>query len=416
MRTQNDKQVLALSQAFAVFNDTARALRESYHELERRVAHLTGQLAQAHDARLRELASKERLAERMQALIEALPGGVVVLDEAGRLVEANAAARGMLGQDIAGRAWAEVAAEAFGGRGGDDRLLARDGREFSLSRQDLSDGGRVLLFADVTRDRQLQVRLDQLRRLSCLGEMCARLAHQLRTPLSAGVLYASHIAEGRLQASAAARLGARIMERLKHLQRLIDDMLAFSQGGHAGAERVKVGTLLEEVRRGFGADSGRAGRLDIADRSGEAEIAGRPDLIGSALSNLIENALAFSPPGSAVRLEAEHADGRVAFRVSDSGPGVAPELAERIFDPFFSTRAQGTGLGLAVVRSVAAAHGGCVELVRRHGTGAVFEMRLPEARSNEALPSGGRVGGKPAQEPLSRMERSYEHFLDAGAI
>lgn len=392
MQPQNDNQVLALSQAFAVFNDTARALGETYHELERRVAHLSEQLALAHDARLRELASKERLAEKLHALLQALPGGVVVLDGAGRVGEANAAAHTMLGRDIVGRAWAEVAAEAFGGRGGDGRLLLRDGREFALSRQDLSDGGRVLLFTDVTRNRQLQARLDHFRRLSSLGEMCARLAHQLRTPLSAGVLYASRIAEGRLEAPVAARLGARIVERLRHLQRLIDDMLAFSQGGNEGSERVKVGALLEEVRRNLGPDPERAGRLEIADRSGDAEIDGRPDLIGSALGNLIDNAISFSPPGLAVRLQARRQGGRVVFRISDSGPGVAGELAERIFDPFFTTRSQGTGLGLAVVRSVAAAHGGTVALVRGGGPGAVFEMDLPEARCDEALPSGGWEG------------------------
>lgn len=389
MRPQNDKQVLALSQAFAVFNDTARALGESYQELERRATHLSEQLALAHDARLRELASKERLAEKMQALIEALPGGVVVLDEAGRVGDANAAARAMLGENIVGRTWAQIAAGAFGGRGGDGPLQLRDGREFALSSQHLSGGGRVLLFTDVTRDRRLQVRLDHNRRLSALGEMCARLAHQLRTPLSAAVLYASRIAEGRLDAAAAARLGARIMERLRHLQRLIDDMLAFSQGECEDAEPVAVGALLEEVRRNVGLGPEPANALEIADRSGDARIEGRPDLIGSALGNLIENALSFSPPGSVVRLAVRRAGGWVVFRVSDSGPGVAPELAERIFEPFFTTRSQGTGLGLAVVRSVAAAHGGAAALVRHDGHGAVFEMRLPEARSGEALPSGG---------------------------
>ncbi|MDX2299840.1 MAG: ATP-binding protein [Xanthomonadaceae bacterium] len=393
MQSHTDTRVQALSQAFALFNDTSRALADSYHELERRAADLSRQLAAAHSARLSELAAKERLAERMQTLIEALPGGVVVLDASRRVVEANAAARGIVADLAPGQDWSEAAARTFGPMAESGRLQLPDGREFALSQQVLADGGMVLLFADVTRARELQARLEHYQRLSSMGEMSARLAHQLRTPLSAAVLYASRIAEGELPPSVATRLGARTMERLRHLERLIDDMLHFARADHDGREQVAVAELLARVRDAALGKSDAAVAVEFVDRSGAAVLNGSSELLASALGNLIDNALSVSPRGTQVRVQAERSAGEVAIRVADSGPGVPEALRERIFEPFFTTRADGTGLGLAVVRSVIAAHGGRVGVAARAQGGAEFEIRLPEAHAEVALRSGARVTG-----------------------
>jgi len=390
MQPHTDARVQALSQAFALFNDTSRALTDSYHELERRAADLSRQLAAAHSARLHELAAKERLAERMQTLIEALPGGVVVLDAQRQVVEANAAARAIVDDLLPGQDWSQAAARTFGPMAESGRLQLPDGREFALSQQALADGGLVLLFADVTRARELQARLEHYQRLSSMGEMSARLAHQLRTPLSAAVLYASRIAEGGLPPSIVTRLGSRAMERLRHLERLIGDMLHFARAHHDGSEQVPVRELLTRVRDSTLARAESAVSVEFIDGSGDAVLNGSSELLASALGNLIDNALSVSPHGASVRVHAERVAGEVAIRVADSGPGVPESLRERIFEPFFTTRADGTGLGLAVVRSVIAAHGGRVGVVPR-AQGALFEIRLPEAHADVALRSGERA-------------------------
>lgn len=391
MQPHNDARVQALSQAFALFNDTSRVLTDSYHELERRAADLSQQLAAAHSARLRELAEKERLAERMQVLLEALPGGVVVLDSQRRVVEANAAARHIVVNLLPGHAWAEAAARTFGPMAESGRLQLADGREFSLSQQCLADGGRVLLFTDVSRAHELQARLDHFQRLSSMGEMSARLAHQLRTPLSAAVLYASCIAEGGLAPHVVSRLSTRTMERLRHLERLINDMLHFARADHDGSEPLRVGELLARACEESAGKPELAASIECSDDSDDALLNGSGELLVSALGNLIDNALSVSAPDGTVRVHASRNAGQVLIRVTDSGPGVPDELRERIFEPFFTTRSDGTGLGLAVVRSVIAAHGGRVSVLPSSGQGAVFEIRLPEARADVALRSGERV-------------------------
>lgn len=392
MQTQTDPRVLELSQAFALFNDTSRVLADSYQELERRAADLSRQLAAAQSARLCELAEKERLADRMQALMEALPGGVVVLDGQHRVVQTNAAARALFGQPLLGQTWPDTARRAFAAMGDNGSLKLADGREFALSQQVLADAGRVLLLTDVTQARTLQAQLGHQQRLSALGEMSARLAHQLRTPLSAAMLYASRLGEGMLPADIVTRMARRVCERLRHLDRLINDMLRYARAEHDGTgERLLASSLLQLALDSSGASQSGMAQVVVSDACGDAQLLGNAGLLAAALGNLIDNALRFSPRDARVRVSGRRVGGEVVFAVADEGPGVPEPLRERVFEPFFTTRSDGTGLGLAVVRSVVCAHGGGVALATQSAGGAVFEVRLPEAQAASALPGGGSV-------------------------
>lgn len=380
-----ESRVAALSQAFALFNDTSRALTESYQELQRRAADLSRQLAAAHDARLRELAAKERLAERMQALIEVLPGAVLVLDVEAKVLEANAVARELFPGLVIGCAWSALAASRFAHAEGS--LCLADGRRFSLSEQRLGDGSTIILLSDVTRISAMQAQLDHHQRLSALGEMSARLAHQLRTPLSAAMLYASRLLDTNLAANMGARLGERILERLRHLDHLIADMLRYARAQHDGGEKVSVVDLMRRVSRLRGEAHERI-RLRICDDSEGAILAGNADLLASAIDNLLDNCERFSPVDGVIRLHLRCQGSWLWITVSDQGPGVPVGDRLRVFDPFYTTRTDGTGLGLAVVRSVVAAHGGEVSVGDAEGGGAEFRLRLPLATRDADLAGG----------------------------
>lgn len=380
-----ESRVAALSQAFALFNDTSRALTESYQELQRRAADLSRQLAAAHDARLRELAAKERLAERMQALIEVLPGAVLVLDAEARVLEANAVARELFPGLVIGCTWSTLAASRFAHAEGS--LCLADGRRFSLSEQRLGDGSTIILLSDVTRISAMQAQLDHHQRLSALGEMSARLAHQLRTPLSAAMLYASRLLDTNLAANMGVRLGERILERLRHLDHLIADMLRYARAQHDGGEKVSVADLLRRVSRLRGEAHERI-RLRIRDDSQGAILAGNADLLASAIDNLLDNCERFSPVDGEIRLHLRCQGSWLWITVSDQGPGVPAGDRLRVFDPFYTTRTDGTGLGLAVVRSVVAAHGGEVSVGDAEGGGAEFRLRLPLATRDADLAGG----------------------------
>jgi two-component system, sensor histidine kinase FlrB len=215
-------------------------------------------------------------------------------------------------------------------------------------------------------------------RLSALGEVAARLAHQLRTPLSTALLYAAQLAQPRLTESDRVRFAEKTVARLRHLERLVGDMLLFVRGGTAAQEQVRVADLLNDVAqimephmesRGIGFHI-RLPDQDVCLQASRKDIAG-------ALANLIENAMHASEPGGSVEVEAARDGSRVCISVRDTGRGIAEEHQARLFDPFFTTRQDGTGLGLAIVRNVAEAHGGEVRVSSLPGRGTTFELLLP---------------------------------------
>lgn len=218
-------------------------------------------------------------------------------------------------------------------------------------------------------------------RLSALGEMAAKLAHQLRTPLAAALLYVGQLAGKSLDDEERRRFADKALGRLRHLERLIADMLAFVRGGQGIVSRFTVSEVLVEWQQTLEAHAlPRGVRLEVGDHSeGACLMADRQAVLG-ALINLGENALQASPAGSVVRLHVQVGGGAfLALRVEDQGCGIDAADRERLFDPFFTTRAEGSGLGLAIVKQTAESCGGWVEVDTEPGRGSAFTLYLPRS-------------------------------------
>ena len=224
----------------------------------------------------------------------------------------------------------------------------------------------------------LRESMQRAERLAAMGEMAARLAHQLRTPLATALLYAAQLADPELPAAKRAGFAGKTVDRLRHLERLIEDMLLFVRGVSADVEPVAAAELLAAVFQTLEPQALAHGLLlQTRDESdGRGLKADRLALSGALLS-LAENALQACRPGGRVCISAIGSDAAIEFRVSDEGAGIAPEVQERLFEPFFTTRKGGTGLGLAIVRAVAEAHRGGVDVRSAAGEGSEFVLRLP---------------------------------------
>ncbi len=374
--------VKELEQAFQAFTRLSDQLDHSYRVLERRIQDLTGQLHDAHSARLEELAEKERLAARLSRLLTALPAGVVLINGAGVIEECNPAAVDLLGEPLQGELWREVIARAFTDDGEGQAVRLRDGRLASISTCPLGDEpGQIVLLMDVTETHALQRALAHHQRLSAMGEMAARLAHQIRTPLASAMLYGGQLQNPRLAPARRSEAVDKLLAQLKHLERVVEDMLAFARGGLEGGETFTLAAWMDDLRdacAGLLRESG--GRLAVGELP-EVILRGNRGALTSALENLVANGIQAGGPGSTVTLTARvlphQAGTALELRLCDEGPGIPPELAERVFEPFFTTRERGTGLGLAVVQSVVRAHGGAVWVDGDHHPGACFVIRLP---------------------------------------
>ena len=177
-----------------------------------------------------------------------------------------------------------------------------------------------------------------------------------------------------------ARFANKTVERLHHLERLVNDMLQFVRGVNAGCEPSAVEDMLSEAFQIIEPQAMARGLLaELCDESGGCVIHVDRQALGGALLSLLENAVQACNAGGSIRLTASVANGQVAFCVSDTGAGIAAALQEHLFEPFFTTRRGGTGLGLAIVRSVAETHGGSISVRSVPGEGSEFRLCLPLA-------------------------------------
>lgn len=365
----------ALTEAFEAFNAHSAVLETAYRDLETRVAALTSELETAQSARHRELLEKERLSERLERLLDALPGAIVILDAAGTIRECNDEAAALLNQPLLGRPWAEIVRREFSPADhADGELKLVDGRTLSLKRRSLPRGeGEILLLTDVTESRRMSEMLARHRRLSAIGEMTARLAHQIRTPLASALLYASQLATASQSPQGVGRL---IVARLRELDRMVKDMLQFAAGARQGEESIDVDGLLADVAETCRARAGSRLQVTVALAEPALTVAGNRDALKGALANLLDNAAAASPADGRIELSALRDGERLCLTVTDHGHGIPDDALARIFEPFYTTRPEGTGLGLAVVRSVADAHGG-EALVQSGPGGTTVALCLP---------------------------------------
>jgi two-component system sensor histidine kinase FlrB len=363
-----------LQAAFLAFGSVSDQLSGAFDSLRAEVAQLRAELGEAH-------AGKEHLAGRLSALIKGLPGGVLVLDSGGEIQECNPVARELLGEPLLAQSFTAVLARAavsIGGAG--EQIELRTRRFVNISRRELESGGEVVLLTDVTESHLMQAFLTRQQRLLTLGELAAGLAHQIRTPLAAALLYASQMTlPGRLS-SDLARCAERTVGSLKQLDKLVNDMLAFAHGG-AAREVVSVSALLEQVAQWLRPALRRGVRLTIRTQAPDLMVRANAPSLVSAVLNLATNALQAATADLDLELLARRAaDGRAQIVVSDNGPGVPGQIRERIFEPFFTTRARGNGIGLAIVKSVVEAHQGSVSLADAPcgaPAGATFIIDLP---------------------------------------
>ncbi len=367
-----------LEQAFSQFSQMSNQLTDSYSLLEARVSELKGELAVVSAQRMEELAEKERLANRLQNLLDLLPGGVIVIDEMGRVREANPAASDLLGEPLEGELWRHVITRCFAPREDDGHEISlKDGRRLSIATRSLdAEPGQLVLLNDLTETRHLQDQLARHERLSSLGRMVASLAHQIRTPLSAALIYASHLTDEQLPAATHQRFAGRLKERLHELEHQVRDMLVFARGELPLTDRVTPCALMQSLQAAAATHIQEANvRWQCDSHQGEL-LCNRDTLVG-ALLNLIENATQASGPGAQLKVHLYRREQTLRLCISDNGSGIDPAVLQRLGEPFFTTKTNGTGLGLTVVKAVARAHQGELQLHSRLGRGTCALMTLP---------------------------------------
>lgn len=370
-----------LMSAFEVFNNVSAQLAETYQEMEERVGSLNQELHQVAEQRLQELREKERVSNRLESLLHLLPAGVVVLDSKGVVTSCNPAAEDFLGEPLLGEVWRDVIRRSFAPQVDDGHEISlKDGRRISMvTRSMQGEPGQLILLTDLTETRELQRRLDRHRRLSEMGRMMSSLAHQIRTPLSAAMLYAGHLCDSDLTQEQSQRFSEKILSRLNHLDQQVKDMLIFVKGDVKLTDTIGITELLNQLEAAMEVSiESSHSSYNISNDCAEAIIQCNRDSMVGALMNLINNAIQSVGSGVEISIKVSNLDSEhIQIIIADNGPGIESSVLKNLKEPFFTTKSQGTGLGLTVVKAVALAHHGEFELSSRAGKGTTAVLTLP---------------------------------------
>lgn len=226
------------------------------------------------------------------------------------------------------------------------------------------------------REERHQEELSRRETLAKLGEMGAVLAHEIRNPL-AGIKGFAQVIAARPQAARNASFAQSIVTEAVRLENLVNDLLAYAAKEPAAGEAFSIAALLEHTVSLLKPEAAGSGIGITTDCRRNLVINGNRDRIEQAMLNLGRNALQAMPEGGELRLTATMKESKAVITFEDTGHGIAEEHRALVFEPFFTTRARGTGLGLALCKKIVEGHGGSIALKSRTGAGTTVTVTLP---------------------------------------
>ena len=345
-------------------------------------------------------------------MLAAIDTGMVTVDGEGRLAHLNDAARDLLALDPArwyGRAVLDELDRCAPGLGTVIRRTAstsQEVRRYEL-RQQRPDGDRYLslrttlleregvpwvtaVLQDVTEGKQVEDLIRRAERLQAVAELGASLAHEIKNPLASIRSAVEQIAGTRATGEDRETLRRLVVVESERLSRLLSEFMEFSRVEMRRWGVVDLGAVARDAIELVAQhpDRGARARIELVGPVAPVEVDGDQDLLHRAVFNLVLNAVQHSGPDGHVRVDltpipagelptSVAVSEPVRLRVFDSGPGVRDEDIERMFDPFYSTRQGGTGLGLALVHRAVEAHRGAILVDGVKGNGACFTVYLP---------------------------------------
>ena len=385
------------------FNHNSVELIDEYRRLEQRVETLKAELTAKNEELEQSLQAREKDRAYLRSVLESVKGGVLVLDQNLHPTFTNCRLTELTGQiddqrvlQLLGKRLADSLLQ------GEKDFLPLECEKvvqgptgamtpvhFTIA--EVGNGQErshyVLVFQDITILKRLEAETARTRRLASLGVMASEVAHQVKSPLGGIELYASLLKEK--SEGDPRRLAGEILSAVRRLSTTLSHLLTFAAEPVIAADVLSVSSLMKDLLQdcvGLFDDPLWSIVVDIEPNL--PPVWGDRGLLVQAMLNLIVNAKEAMPTGGRVVLKTRlspfstvsgQIHKAVEIKVIDDGGGIAPENRERIFDPFFSTKEQGTGLGLAFTHKIISAHRGSIELTSLPGQGTQFAVFLPAA-------------------------------------
>ncbi len=399
-----------LMQAFQLFNEKASQLKQSYQQLGRRLHKRTRELVQRNQQLEEHLKQAAAVGTFLRNTLDSLPVAVIVADDGGNIVILNREAEGMTqysAEAATGLSIDALLSTAFqpltcprsplDGRCRLEQIVLQDERPLHLRLalvplQGTSGErlGSVVMVEDVTRLKHWQEQIQRTNRLDALGEMAISTAQEVRNSLGSMELFASLLKQELEHEPEKSMLVEHILSGVKSLNQTISNLLAFTKYPNPRLALVDPHQLLEESLV-FASQLVRHHHLRLQKSFGAegVMIAADAALLKQVFLNLLLNAIQAMPTGGTLTLATRLDRDALEVRVSDTGLGIAPEVIEKIFNPFFTTKERSTGLGLTVAHNIMAAHKGIIHVVSIQGKGATVTLSFPLEPATSGLSPWG---------------------------
>ncbi len=398
-----------LLEAFNTFSEASLQLERAYQELQAQTRALDLELRDTNERLRAALLEQESTSLHFKGILDALTTGILVIDLEGKVIELNPRAAQLLGVESARvhyktlglpgpiNDFVHACVESTMPRSPHRQVAIVRGGEtldldltFSLVRP---PGGGILsvliLIEDKTLINRLQGQARRNVRLAAMGEMAAELAHEIRNPLGSIKLFASLLERDLEQAPDKAELAAQIGMGVQTLENIVANILAFSADVKPRREPIVLSQLIHESLPLFELERNRKQiELDLNEPDPDPAILGDAHLLKQALLNLANNAIKAMEPGGTLKLHVRARADFAEIEIGDTGRGIPPELLPKIFDPFVSTFAGGTGLGLSVVNQIIDRHEGAIDVKSQVGRGTTVLVSLPRLKGTD--PHSGR--------------------------
>ncbi len=365
---KNDQDIGLLTKAIESINSVSSTLMQYYQTLEDKVKVLTEEVEQ-----------KKQL---LDSILDSIDVGVIFFDKDGVIRLMNNAAEGLLGTGSG----TIVGGTSLHAEINDEMVIPEKGNPFHalVSSSEVkggSDGstiGKVLIFKDITRLKRLEAENERNRRLSAMGELVMKIAHEIRNPLGSIELFADLLATD-LKGTDQVDYARRISNSVRSLVNTLDNMLRFSGEIRPKMEFSCVNNIVRETCDEFREVLASGGiELDLIDDVKYSLYLDK-GLIRQALINILLNSVHSMPEGGTMRVSIVREKGSddVQISIRDSGSGMDEETRMRLFEPFFSTKDRGTGLGMSITLGIITAHKGRIDVDSFPGEGTEFIILLP---------------------------------------
>lgn len=354
-----------LEEVFALFLEASKALEAQQTTLQAQIDRLSQELVAANS--------------RLSSLLNSLPSGVI-LHENHIVIDFNPAALHIIPALQKNQTWHIPPHWKRSNSIREDEYVVKVGNEdLILQVQEIKSGLRsVLQIQDITSTISARLEKERSDRLAAMGKMTAGIAHQLRTPLSTALLYASHLSDSALADDQKQLFATRLKTQLMNLEKLAGNMLHFIRQRPQQASSVPINQILDEACQTVKILCDERQIELIQEFASDGIVVNvEKEVIVGALVAILENAMQVTQSGQAIEIRSREHGGRLEIEIEDQGPGIAPDMMETLFEPFSTSRITGTGLGLAIARSAIDSHRGEILVSNRDGKGARFTIVLP---------------------------------------